>query len=95
MNSAFLLLGAPTLVCMANYRPALRGTSFFFNATLSTLKNGRDTFVSRPRGVVKPLQRAQEVQDVLLLTGGEVVVEVGLDRSCFSTAALVSFDSAE
>ena len=51
--------------------------------------------MSRLNTTVNKLQRAQEVQDVLLLAGCEVVVEDKLHRSGFTSVALVRLDSAE
>ena len=54
---------------------------------------GRDTLLAREND--ERSQRAQEVQNVLLLAGGEKLVEDRLHSGGFSTVALMCLDSAE
>src|SRR5579864_4621938 len=59
------------------------------------MKRARHVGVSLGLFPIQELQRAQEVQDVLLLAGGEVLIEDGFDRSGFPAIALMSFDGAK
>ena len=59
-------------------------------------KKRRDIFVSRrERGKPDDLQGTQEVQNILLLAGRQVVVENRLDCGSFAAVAFMSFDCAQ
>ena len=51
--------------------------------------------MSRPEIANNQLQRAQEIQNILLLAGRQVIVKNRLDGCGFAAVAFMSFDCAQ